>query len=85
MVRKKTTLFGKVILKRLIDIDKNQRWLADQCNVTSGQISRLISGTVKPSVKLLKRISKSLDIDSGELVNTLTYDDPDIKEVTCRD
>lgn len=63
--------FGMVISKRLVEINKNQTWLASECCVTKGQISHIIVGRSKPSFGVLRAMATSLDIDISDLVKAL--------------
>ena len=55
--------FGEILLAQLESVNKTQKWLADKCGVTKGQISHIISGKSKPSFKLLTAISQALNLE----------------------
>lgn len=59
---------GKVITKRLFEMDKTQTWLAGQCKVTKNHICMVVTGKCRASFMVLWGISKALDLDFDELV-----------------
>ena len=58
---------GKLILKKLYLMGKNQAWLAEQMNVSISHISVICSKTKNPKFETLSKISKMLDIEISEL------------------
>lgn len=63
---------GANIQKELLKLDKTQRWLADQCGVTKGQINHIIHGKSYPSFKLLSKISLALNCNISVLLQRTT-------------
>lgn len=63
--------FGQFVVTQLYMQGKNQKWLAEQCNVTQAHISMVLSGKANPSNNLLYDISNTLCIDSGFLIKAL--------------
>lgn len=62
---------GKIILIKLFEINKSQKWLAEQCNVTETTISYIINGKRRPSKKLIYGISKILSLDLKLILNSM--------------
>lgn len=58
---------GKLILKKLYLMGKNQAWLAKQMNVKMSHISVICSKIKNPKYETLSKISKILDIEISEL------------------
>lgn len=62
---------GALIATRLIEKGKNQKWLAESANVNQIYLCAILAGRANPTIKLLKRIAISLDIDVKDLTNAL--------------
>lgn len=71
MTKKKISALGKVILKRLVDIEKNQNWLAESVGTTPERISSYVTGRSVPSVITLYNIAAVLNVDSSALINAI--------------
>lgn len=67
----KKSRFGQLVITQLCRQGKNQKWLAEQCNVTQAHISMVLSGKANPSNNLLYGISNTLHIESGFLIEAL--------------
>ena len=65
------TPLGKLILRKLYLMGKNQAWLAEQMNVNISNISVLCSKTKNPTFETMSKLSKILDIDSSELFKSV--------------
>lgn len=63
--------FGQLVVTQLYSQGKNQKWLAERCNVTQAHISMILSGKANPSNNLLYCISNTLRIDSSFLIKAL--------------
>lgn len=63
-------MIGQNICKLLYEQRKTQVWLAKQCNVTKGHINQIIKGKVKPSLKLLLKISQTLNVSVEKILGT---------------
>lgn len=61
------TPLGKMILKKLYLMGKNQKWLAEQIGAKPNHISILCSRIKNPKVTTLKKLSKALDIELEDL------------------
>ena len=59
---------GKVICKRLIDLEKTTKWLADEIGVHPLTVSQYIKGSCAPSTKRLYKIATVLSIDVENLI-----------------
>lgn len=55
---------GRIITKRLEEMERSQPWLARKTNRSICTISFIIKGRLKPSEETLKEISTVLSIDS---------------------
>lgn len=62
---------GTLIAARLKEIGKNQKWLSENAHVTRVYLCAILAGRANPTLKMLKKIAKSLDIDVKKLVNAL--------------
>lgn len=62
---------GRLILKKLYLMGKNQAWLAEQMNVKISHISVICSKTRNPKFETLSKISKILDIEISELYQAI--------------
>ena len=56
------TEFGKIILLKLRDLNKSQKWLSERTGYSYIHIHSIISGKMNPSRKCLHEISKALNI-----------------------
>lgn len=59
--------FGLKVSEELYICGKNQKWLAEQCGVTTGYISQLVLGHVLPSIEISEKIASVLNLDAKEL------------------
>lgn len=65
------TEYGKTIKKRLLDMDRPQKWLIDEVNKETGlyfdrsYLTKIANGE-KTSPKLVKTINRLLEIEGGE-------------------
>lgn len=76
MVPREISMVGKPPLGTLITvhlrkIGKTQKWLAEDINVSSIYLCAVMAGRANPTLKLLRRIAKSLDIDMKDFVDIL--------------
>lgn len=62
---------GTLIAVRLKDMGRNQKWLSEDAQVNQVYLCAVLAGRANPTIKLLRRISKSLDIDVKDLTNAL--------------
>lgn len=58
--------------------------LARRVKVTKGYLSRLECGKAKPSLPMIKRIAKALDVDPGPLYVLAGYLPTDVKQILYR-
>lgn len=49
---------------------KSQQFLADECNIAKSTIQRIESGKLNPTILMLEKIAKSLEIELNELINS---------------
>ena len=50
---------------------KNQKWLSVDAQINQVYLCAVLAGRANPTIKLLRKIAKSLDIDIRELTNAL--------------
>lgn len=62
---------GALIATRLNEMSKNQKWLSENAQVSQIYLCAVLAGRATPTIKLLRRLSRSLDIDVKELANAL--------------
>lgn len=71
MISGKKCRLGKLILIRLVELEKNQLWLAHEANTSTERISAYVTGRAIPSAQNIYAISKALEIDSGKLLEAI--------------
>lgn len=71
MSAKKYSEFGKLILKRLIDIGMSQDELAKKSKVLPCSISNYCAGRAYPSAQSVYRLAKALDMNVEELIEAI--------------
>ena len=64
------TPFGKEIKKRMIDLDMNQKDLAEAINVTPSYISDVFRGA-RSGVKIKRKICKTVGLEYDQLMKQL--------------
>ena len=62
---------GAFIAVRLKEIGKNQKWLSEDAQVNQIYLCAVLAGRANPTIKFLKKLAKSLNIDVKDLVNAL--------------
>lgn len=62
---------GALIVTRLNEVGKSQKWLADEVQVTQIYLCAVLAGRANPTIRLLQRISRSLNIDIRDMVDAL--------------
>lgn len=62
---------GALIATRLNEMGKNQKWLSVDAQINQVYLCAVLAGRANPTIKLLRKIAKSLDIDIRELTNAL--------------
>ena len=62
---------GTLIAVRLKEIGRNQKWLSEDAQIGQVYLCAVLAGRANPTIKLLRRIAHSLDIDVRELTNAL--------------
>lgn len=73
-IGKKTEL-GKIILVKLVSLEKNQTWLAAQIRTSSERISAYVTGRATPSVRHIYAMSCALGVSCDELISAITKED----------
>lgn len=62
---------GTMIGKRLKEMGKQQKWLAQKARISKNYLCRVINGRAAPTLAMLKQIAKPLDSDPFDLVASL--------------
>ena len=62
---------GTLIGKRLKEIGKQQKWLAQEARLSKNYICAVINGRAIPTLAALKQIAKPLGLDPFDLVSAL--------------
>lgn len=71
----KSSAFGKIILKRLVDMEKNQKWLAEAIGTNQTRIYDYISGRCAPSARVLYKIATVLELDCNVLLAAISCEE----------
>lgn len=58
---------GQVIIHRLNEMGKNQKWLALQCGVTDGMVNHVVTGYALPSLPVALKLAKALSSTVDEI------------------
>ena len=62
---------GTLIGKRLKEIGKQQKWLAQEARLSKAYLCAVINGRAIPTLAALKQIAKPLGLDPFDLVSAL--------------
>lgn len=62
---------GTMIGKRLKEMGKQQKWLAQEAHISKNYLCRVINGRAIPTLAMLKQIAKPLGLDHFNLVAAL--------------
>ena len=62
---------GTLIGKRLKEIGKQQKWLAQEARLSKTYLCAVINGRAIPTLAALKQIAKPLGLDPFDLVSAL--------------
>ena len=62
---------GTLIGKRLKEIGKQQKWLAQEARLSKTYLCAVINGRAIPTLAALKQIAKPLGLDPCDLVSAL--------------
>ena len=63
--------FGMLVCKRLTQMGKNQKYLAEKTGFSRFYICEILNGKHNPSVRAVYNISKAIGISIEELTKTL--------------
>lgn len=66
---------GSLIVMRLKELGVNQKWLAESACISQVYLCNILAGRANPTLKTLRRLSKSLDMDVKKLANALLSED----------
>ncbi len=67
----KYSIYGQEIISLLRFKNKSQKWLAQQCGITTGMISHIVTGYALPSLPVAIKIAKSLDTTVDDIFGSL--------------
>ncbi len=75
-MRKKTKYcaLGRLIAKRLIDLDKNQRWLSEETGIQQASIVTYCNGKVIPSAQNIYKIAVALNFSTDTIIQAIIHD-----------
>ena len=75
-MRKKTKYcaLGRLIAKRLIDLDKNQRWLSEETGIQQASIVTYSNGKVIPSAQNIYKIAVALNFSTDTIIQAIIHD-----------
>ena len=62
---------GTMIGKRLKDMDRQQKWLAQEARISKTYLCAIMNGRAIPTLAALKQIAKPLGLDPFDLVAAL--------------
>ena len=62
---------GTMIGKRLKEMGKQQKWLAQEARISKTYLCAVMNGRAIPTLATLKQIAKPLDLDPFDLVAAL--------------
>lgn len=62
---------GTMIGKRLKEMGKQQKWLAQEARLSKTYLCAVMNGRAIPTLAALKQIAKPLDLDPLDLVGAL--------------
>lgn len=71
MKTRKICKLGKIILTRLIEMEKTQDWLATNAKILPVSVTNYITGNQKPSVKTISKLSRVLEIDAEKIIEAI--------------
>lgn len=62
---------GTMISKRLKEMDRQQKWLAQEAQISKTYLCAIMNGRAIPTLAALKQIAKPLGLDPFDLVTAL--------------
>lgn len=62
---------GTMIAKRLKEMNRQQKWLAQEARISKNYLCAIMNGRVIPTLAALKQIAKPLGLDPFDLVAAL--------------
>ena len=65
----------------LVDQGKTNKWLAEQLGKDPATISKWCTNVSQPSLEMMMRIAKLLDVEMNDLVRLEAMPDPVVKSV----
>lgn len=68
---KKMCKLGKAISIRLVELDRNKKWLANSTGLAPCAISRYCVGESIPTALSIAKLSRALDISVNELIKLI--------------
>ena len=68
---RKYCALGKLIAKRLVDLEQTQTWLAETSAIQLCMISKYCTGDFAPSTQSVYKLSVALGISTDEIIQTI--------------
>lgn len=65
---------GTIIAMRLQELNKTQKWLAYNAGISQVYLCNILAGRATPTLKSLRKLAQSLDMDVKDLANALLSD-----------
>lgn len=70
-MKKRYCALGKLIAKRLVDLEKNKEWLAQKTGITLCTISHYCTGISIPSAQSVHKLSVALDLSTDIIIHAI--------------
>lgn len=70
---------GALIAVRLKKMGQSQKWLSKNAGITQVYLCSIMAGRANPTIKLLCKISKILNISVESLVNSLLKENEEVE------
>ncbi len=65
---------GRLIAKRLIDLDKNQRWLSEETGIQQCSIVTYCNGKAVPSAQNIYKLAVALNFTTDTLIHAIVHE-----------
>lgn len=72
--KSKYCALGRLIAKRLIDMDKNQIWLSRETGIQQSSIVTYCYGKVVPSAQNIYKIAVALNFSTDTIIQAIIHD-----------
>lgn len=68
---KKYCELGKLIGRRLVDLDKSKIWLSESTQIQPSLISKYCTGQAIPSTISVYKLSETLEVDVNDIIHAI--------------